>query len=96
MLTSKKIEIITVSSAEELIIEMLEDEDVSYTLFDRVQGSGKRGRRVDDDFMDIMHNCFFVIVCDSKTAERLMPKIQGIVDEYGGILMISDCLSNKN
>ena len=94
MIPSKKIEIITSSSAEELVIAALSEAGLkNYTLIDRVQGSGKRGKREDDDFMDLMHNCLFIIVCDQDKAHKAVARLEKIIKEFGGVVILSDCLA---
>lgn len=97
MIPSKKVEIITSSSAEEIVIFAFAESGMkNYTLIDRVQGSGKRGKREDDDFMDLMHNCYFIVLCDQEKAERVAGPLEQIIKEFGGVVMVSDCLAIKN
>lgn len=96
MIASKRLEVITSGAAEEIVIEALFSIRLfSYTLVNRVQGSGKRGKRADDDFMDLMHNCLFIIICTEEEAQRAAGALRPIVTEFGGVIAITDCMLVK-
>lgn len=96
MLASKRVEVITSAAAEEIVIETLLSVNMpSYTLVNRVRGSGKRGKRVDDDFMDLMHNCLFIIICSEEEAKKAAEALRAVVSEFGGVITISDCFLVK-
>lgn len=96
MVPSKRLEVITSGAADEIVIETLIGIRLfSYTLVNRVQGSGKRGKRVDDDFMDLMHNCLFIIICTEDEAKKAAEALRPIVQEFGGVIAVSDCMLVK-
>ena len=97
MLQGKRIEIITSSTAEERVRAILEACGLTgYTFLSHVKGKGKRGVRSDDDFMDVFHNCYFLIACEEAKARQVVEAIRQLIAEQGGVCLMTDCTIVNN
>jgi len=92
MISAKKLEIITSSTAEDKVIQLLKRHQIlNYTLLRHVEGNGKRGRRSEDDFIEALQNCYFVIICAEQQALMAVEALGPLLANYGGVCALTDC-----
>jgi len=65
-----------------------------YTVLRNVGGSGDRGARRADELAGDSSNCLFLIACDDEALVlRITEGVRPLLSRFGGICLVSDCLS---
>ena len=97
MTPMKKVEIVTDLLELPTISHALEELGVSgYTIMRDVTGYGGRGRRTGDEITGVFQNCYVMAVCNPELAERIVETVRPILERYGGVALVSDCLWVKH
>ncbi|HVT42941.1 MAG TPA: transcriptional regulator [Thermoanaerobaculia bacterium] len=93
MKAAKRVEIVVDAVDAQRVIDVLDRVGVGgYTRIRDVTGSGDRGIRSADELTGVFKNNYFLVVCDDSQAVAVAEGIRPILDQVGGICLISDCL----
>jgi nitrogen regulatory protein PII len=93
MKPAKRVEIVVDAVDAQRVIDVLERIGVGgYTRIRDVTGSGDRGLRSADELTGVFRNNYFLVVCDDSQAEAVAEGIRPILEQVGGICLISDCV----
>lgn len=93
MVPQKRIEIVVDQSNLYRVIEILDDLDEvpGYTVLPEVQGSGDRGYQYADDLSGSSSNAYVLVAVQPGDEDAVTEEIRPIIEEYGGLYLISDC-----
>jgi nitrogen regulatory protein PII len=87
----KRIEIVVEASCAPKILEMIEATGAKgYTLLHEVSGKGHRGVRNDSHLTDVFRNVLIIVVAAESTALEIISKSQPLLENYAGIVTVSD------
>lgn len=87
----KKIEIVVEAARVRAIIEMIEKAGAKgYTVVANVSGKGNRGTRDEADLSDVFRNVLIIVVAAEDIAARIVEASQSALENYAGIVVISD------
>lgn len=89
----KKIEIICDQIKLKKLIAILEENNiVAYTKIDGVKGRGSRGVQDAEDLTGIYNNSYLLIACEEKQFENVKEMIREVLQQSGGICIVSDAM----
>ncbi len=87
----KRLEIIVASPDLPEVIDLLEEVKVSgYTVIKDVQGKGDRGIQDGDGLTNVFQNSYVLIACDEAQFEQLKMPIKDLIEEIGGVCLVSE------
>jgi nitrogen regulatory protein PII len=87
----KRIEIVVEASCAPRILEMIEATGAKgYTLLHEVSGKGHRGVRNDSHLTDVFRNVLIIVIAAESTAREIIRKSQPLLENYAGIVTVSD------
>ena len=87
----KRIEIITGALEMEAVSAVLEAHGVSgYTIIKDVTGKGERGVQSGDDLTDVFKNSYLLTTCPPEQVEVIIEAIRPLLQQRGGVCLISD------
>lgn len=87
----KKIEIFVEAALAQAMLEMVEDAGAKgYTMVSDVAGKGKRGVRNEAHLTDVFRNVMIIVVASEDIADRIVERSQALLENYAGIVVISD------
>lgn len=91
----KRIEIVIEQPLADRLAEMLRALGApGYTVVRNVGGSGDRGERRADELAGDSSNCLFLVACDDDEQVKLITEgVRPLLRRFGGICLVSDCLS---
>lgn len=93
----KKIEIVVEATRARAIIEMIEQAGATgYTVVADVSGKGVRGIRDDAHLSDVFRNHLIVVIASDEIAMRIVDASQPLLDNYAGIVLVSDVWVVRN
>jgi nitrogen regulatory protein PII len=93
----KRLEIVINSTELNTLIYTLKKNGIKgYTIIKNVQGNGERGEQDGDGLTPVFHNCYVLIACTEEEVQRLEDPIRMLLEESGGILLMSDALWLKH
>lgn len=61
-----------------------------YTVFPHVQGHGHRGARAGDELTGVLENACVLCACDPTVVDRLLPRLRELLQQTGGVCLVSD------
>lgn len=87
----KRVEIVVEASCAPKILEMIEATGAKgYTLLHEVSGKGHRGVRNDSHLTDVFRNVLIIVIAAESTALEIISKSQPLLENYAGIVTVSD------
>lgn len=87
----KKIELIVEAARSRAVIEMVENAGArGYTVVPQVSGKGNRGIRDDAHLSDVFRNILIIVIAAEDIAERIVDQSQALLENYAGIVVVSD------
>lgn len=87
----KRIEIVVEAACAPAILEMIDGAGAKgYTVVSNVSGKGNRGVRDEAHLTDVFRNMMIVVIAAEDVASRIVDRSQAILENYAGIVVISD------
>ncbi|MGD1842577.1 MAG: P-II family nitrogen regulator [Thermonemataceae bacterium] len=87
----KRLEIIVNSPDLEEVIEVLEQLKIAgYTIIKEVVGKGERGIQDGDGLTNVFTNAYILVACEEKQLATLLTPLQELLEEVGGVCLVSD------
>lgn len=87
----KKIEIIVEAVRARAIIAMIEAAGAhGYSLVPGVSGKGNRGVRGDAHLADVFRNVLIIVIVAEELCSPIIEQTQVLLENYAGIVMVSD------
>lgn len=89
----KRLEIVVSKNKFSKIASLFSRSDVrGYTIIKHAGGLGSRGPVENGDVTLNDGNVVVILACQEQKAQKVLAEIQPIMEELGGICLISDCL----
>lgn len=89
----KRVEIVIDAAHTSTLLSTLRENGAdAYTVIHDVQGIGDRGDRTGDSISSVFLNTYVLIACEPQLADSLAPVIQKLLQQHGGMCLISDAL----
>jgi nitrogen regulatory protein PII len=93
----KKVEIIVDSLQLKHLRQLLEELSVpGYTVLHDVTGQGDRGERAGDELTDVFRNVYVITAVPEALAQRIVERVRPLLEERGGLCLVSDALSVRH
>lgn len=92
----KKVEIIAGYVEFQKVLDVVDAMDLKYTFLSSIAGKGAHGLKEHDTFFSVLKNSYLIAVCSEKQAKEIEDKINPLLKQFGGILIITDCMATKN
>lgn len=90
----KRIEIVISGSELDSLMTLLDQTDIEgYTYLKKVSGLGTHGARQSDNPFFEEENAVVIIACQEAQTHRVINELSPMLEDLGGICLISDCLS---
>jgi len=87
----KRVEVVVDSVEVRRVTEALESVGVSgYTVIPTVSGHGERGFRDGDGVSGVFENSYVLTTCPPEQLQRVIEAIRPLLQETGGICLVSD------
>ncbi len=87
----KRIEVVVEAAKESAVEKLIKKAGIDgYTLFRNVAGRGHRGERDTDGLTTVFRNVYFIIAADPDATERFVQSVQPLLEEVGGMCLVSD------
>lgn len=87
----KKIEIVIDNNNLESALRVIEAAGVGgYTVLRDVAGKGDRGIRAGNDLGAELKNSYIMVACEQTQVEPILNGIRPLLDDFGGVCLVSD------
>ena len=94
MTPMKRVEIVIDALELSSVCGVLDQAGVSgYTVIRDVTGKGDRGDRTGDDLTGALNNGYVLCACNESQARTVAETVRPILQRFGGLCLLTDCLS---
>ena len=94
MTPMKRVEVVIDALELSTVCSALDQAGVSgYTVIREVTGKGHRGDRTGDDLTGALKNGYVLCACSEAQARAVAESVRPILKRFGGVCLLTDCLS---